>query len=309
MLFQQAIIVRDKTRLELLVEKFNTKEQAKFYLTCSGLDFGIYETEHETFYRALANLKTSLSVFRRQKELDRSFLPTYIFAPQDMIFVLGRDGLVANVAKYVNGQPIIAINPDPETYDGPLLPFTTSSVKEIIPNAVAGNFLTTPVTMAKAHFSNGQTLLAFNDFFIGQRTHTSARYSLSFKQHKENQSSSGIIVSTGAGSSGWMSSVFNMVSHISSYYFYQQGQTFCEQMDWDCNKLLFAVREPFRSQTSSLDTAFGEITEENDLLIESHMAENGVVFSDGMEKDAFSFNAGTKVRIKIAKEKAILVRK
>ncbi|MDR2365373.1 MAG: hypothetical protein LBD68_05900, partial [Zoogloeaceae bacterium] len=55
-----------------------------------------------------------------------------------------------------------------------------------------------------------------NDFFIGQRTHVSARYILKHAGTQEPQSSSGVIVSTGMGSTGWMKSVIAGAARISS---------------------------------------------------------------------------------------------
>jgi hypothetical protein len=59
-------------------------------------------------------------------------------------------------------------------------------------------------------------LLAVNDFFTGQRTHVSARYIIKHGGLKEPQSSSGVIVSTSLGFSGWMKSVLAGASRISS---------------------------------------------------------------------------------------------
>ena len=61
---------------------------------------------------------------------------------------------------------------------------------------------------------DGQRLLAFNDLFIGARTHVSARYRVEYAGKQEQQSSSGLLVSTGAGSTGWLSSVMNMPSAV-----------------------------------------------------------------------------------------------
>lgn len=305
--FEQAIIVRSKTRLEQLIERFNTKAQAEFYIQRSGMDFKIYENEHNNFYTALDELTRLVKVFRKYKVLDRSFLPNYIFTSQDLILVLGQDGLVANTAKYVKGQPIVAVNPDKKTYDGILLPFTVETVPAILDKILKNDFKTTAVTMAKAQFSDGQSLLAFNDFFIGPKTHTSARYFINFDGFREQQSSSGIIVTTGAGSTGWMSSVFNMVNGISCFYHHDNDME--EKMKWDSKMLAFAVREPFASKTSGATLCFGEITNDSELVVESLMPENGIVFSDGIEADAIQFNSGMKVTVSIAKEKAILVSK
>lgn len=306
MAYEQAIIIRNKTRLEQLIERFTTKEQARFYLSRSGLDFNVYEEEHNAFYRSLDTLQESLQVFKKQRDLDRSFLSNYIFTKQDLIFVLGQDGLVANTAKYVNAQPIVGVNPDPQRYDGLLLPFNTDMIRKKADALSEGRFASSGVTMAKAQFSDGQSMLAFNDFFIGPRTHTSARYILHHHKRAEQQSSSGILVSTGAGSTGWMSSVFNMVNKVSSHYSCEQDHI-SEQLEWDTDRLLFAVREPFKSKTSSLDLTFGEIREGNELLVESQMAESGVVFSDGIESDAIKFTTGMSVTVSVAKEKANLV--
>ncbi len=305
MAFEQAIIVRSKTRLEQLVERFNTKAQAKFYIEHSGMNFQIFEDEHEVFYAAFEKLNELVSVFKRYKVLERSYLPNYIFAPSDIIFVIGQDGLVANTAKYVKGQPIVAINPDEKSYDGILLPFNLSSVQAIIAKINKGNYSTKAVTMAKAEFNDGQTLLAFNDFFLGPKSHTSARYILKLGKREEQQSSSGIIISTGAGSTGWMSSVFNMVSGVNIFH---NGLGLNEQkMDWGSNNLIFAVREPFISKTSKASLSYGHIEPSQSLIVESLMPDNGIVFSDGIEADAIKFNSGSKVKFSRANEKANLV--
>src|SRR5437588_627039 len=80
--------------------------------------------------------------------------------------------------------------------------------------AVHGVFRLRNVSMARAQLNDGQTLYAVNDLFIGQRTHVSARYRLSFQDRGEDHSSSGIIVSTGAGSTGWLRSVLTGAAGI-----------------------------------------------------------------------------------------------
>ena len=53
---------------------------------------------------------------------------------------------------------------------------------------------------------------------------------------------------------------------------------------------------------------FGPVTTETPLILESRMAENGVIFSDGIEKDFFRIlNLGTQAVIDIAERKGVLV--
>ncbi len=305
MIFEQAILIRNKTRLEQLIERFNTKAQAEFYIERSGGNFDFYEKEHEAFYKALDVLQKELQKFPKYKILDRAFLPNYLFTKQDLIVVLGQDGLVANTAKYVNGQPIAAFNPNPDAYDGILLPFKVKQAKQVFKALEEDKYRTKKITMAEAVFNDGQRLLAFNDFFIGPKTHVSARYKIKYLGIEEVQSSSGVLVSTGAGSTGWMSSVFNMAEGIFDYH-NQTYDHFQKTMNWETKELMFVVREPFLSKTTGASICFGKIGD-NQLELESLMPEGGVVFSDGIEADAIPFNAGATVNIGIAAEKANVI--
>ncbi len=306
MQFERAIIIRDKTRLEQLIERFNSKEQARFYIERLGSDFDHFQDEHDQFYKSLKIVENKVSSLFKTKTLNRSFLPTYIFTAEDLIIVIGQDGLVANTAKYVNGQAIIAINPDPGQYDGVLLPFNSNNFITGVNDLAKDSAILKSVTMAEARLQDGQRLLAFNDFYIGASSHVSARYFISFQGKKEFQSSSGIIISTGAGSSGWLSSIFNMAYNMNQF----TGQKTKHQqakLDWDAQKLIFVVREPFMSQVTQVGIGFGTITNNQPLEIQSEMLNNGIIFSDGIEADFLSFNAGSKVTVGVAKEKAVLV--
>ena len=300
MKLENAVIITNKTRLESLIERFNTKAQAKFYIEHSGGDFSDYEDEHQIFKESLSIVVEKLSAHFKCKVIDRSFLPNYIFSEKDLPVVLGQDGLVANTAKYVKGLPIFAINPDNSRYDGILLPYNMKSFSEEIPRIIASRINCNDITMAQATLNDGQTLLAFNDFFIGPSSHISARYNIRFGSNNENQSSSGIIVSTGAGSTGWLSSICKQVSGMS------KKRTEID-MTWDQNQLFFVVREPFESKYSSANIVSGFVDEAHPLTIESFMPQKGVIFSDGIEKDFLNFNSGAIVKIGIADTKAHII--
>ncbi|MDT7833332.1 sugar kinase [Flavobacteriaceae bacterium S356] len=306
MKFERAIIIRDKTRLEQLIERFNSKAQAKFYIEKSGGNFEYYEVENDTFYNSLSKVQYSIAKSLKYKTIDRSFLPTYIFTEKDLIFVIGQDGLVANTAKYINGLPIIGVNPDSERYDGVLLKYNPEDLSVVIKNVLNGKYKTSQITMAKAALNDGQILLAFNDFYIGADSHVSSRYNIEFNGKRERQSSSGVLISTGAGSTGWLSSVFNMVNNINGQYSNKKTE-YNKRLNWDDDLLVFVVREPFASKTSERSLGYGLITKNRTLKIESNMPTRGVIFSDGIESDFLNFNAGSVVEIGIADEKASLI--
>ena len=161
------------------------------------------------------------------------------------------------------------------------------------------------ITMAEARLKDGQRLIAFNDLFIGARTHISARYRLSYEKKTENHSSSGIIVSTGAGSSGWLSSIFNEAAGIASFFGREPMESV--HVQWEEERLVFVVREPFISRQSQAGIVAGMLTPETPLAIESQMPTAGVIFSDGIEADGLDFNSGAIATIGIAPERANLV--
>ena len=304
MSIEYAIIVRNKTRLESLIERFNTKAQTKFYIESLGGNFMDYQREHDTFYRALESLQNELSKTLKNKTLERDHLPNYIFAENNLIIVIGQDGLVANTAKYSNGVPIVAVNPDKDRYDGVLLPYDTQNFMGAITEVLESKQEVRKVRFAEAKLNDGQQLLAFNDLFIGAASHTSARYKISFGENSEDHSSSGVIISTQAGATGWLSSIFNMAYGVAGLF---EHQLSLKRPQLNSNELLFAVREPFESVRTQIGITAGRIPSSKELIIESYMPRNGVIFSDGIEKDFLKFNSGAIARIGVSDAYANLV--
>lgn len=304
MKFEYAIIVKNKTRLESLIERFNTKAQAKFYIERLGGNFEDYEIEHETFHNSLVSLQTQLSKSIKNKTVERVYLPSFIFSEKNLIIVIGQDGLVANTAKYSNNCPIIAVNPDKERYDGILLPFDTTNFLNGVENVIKNQYNSRTVRFAEAKLNDGQRLLAFNDLFIGASSHISAHYKISFNSKTEEHSSSGLIVSTPAGSTGWLSSIFNMAYGVTNLF---EKNLKPKRPKLKDSELLFAVREPFQSIRTQTGITTGIIRNQNHLKIESLMPTSGVIFSDGIETDFLKFNSGSIATIGIAPETAKLV--
>ena len=165
------------------------------------------------------------------------------------------------------------------------------------------------ITLARADLNDGQSLLAVNDLFIGQKTHVSARYILEYKSQCERQSSSGIIVSTGLGSTGWFKSILEGASKIVNGCANNTSISVKkdDKFTWNSEFLYYTVREPYPSKTTQSNMVFGKISKGNSFKIKSLMSENGVIFSDGVENDFLNFNSGSEVTISIADKKGLLV--
>jgi len=302
--------------------------------------FAEYEAEDRAYRLTLALIRKELDFGLPVRPLDRTLVPSFDFWNTAVVLVVGQDGLVANTAKYVRDLPIIGVNPDPTRYDGVLLPFQPTEARAAVQRVLAGRAETQSVTLAEVNLGNGQRMLAFNDFFIGCASHASARYTLEVGGRCEPQSSSGVLVSTGAGATGWLSSVFNMAEGV--WRLIQgrgDGQTnegradravgdggphgsaveggavgtspvararapFLQRSE---RRLAWAVREPFISKQSGATLVAGILGEGEELVLESLMPQRGIIFSDGIEDDFLDFNSGTIARVGVSAQSANLV--
>lgn len=308
------VLVFRETRLEELKARFNTVSQARFYVQSVGGDFLDYEREDAAYQEAVRDAAEALGRLGRVQKVHRRFLPNFVFGANDLVVAVGQDGLVANTLKYLDRLPLIGVNPEPARYDGQLLPFQVRDLAKIVPEVFRLKRPLRPVTMAKATLNNGQVLHAVNDLFIGPKSHSSARYTLRLDDRTERHSSSGVIVSTGLGSTGWLTSLLTGATAVAAAFRNQQQSRGSRaapvaplRVPWDAPELYFTVREPFPSKTTGASLVFGRITADGPLEIESHMAERGVIFSDGIEADFLDFNAGTRAVIGIAERRGLLV--
>ncbi|MCR5126339.1 MAG: sugar kinase [Treponema sp.] len=301
----KVVLVKRRTRYEELKKRYNTVEQARFYIEHLGADFSDYEREDAAYNFALESVRAIVRPLARLQEIDREYLPNMIFGADDIVIALGQDGLVANVMKYLSGQPLIGVNPDSARFDGVLLPFEAGDLEKLLPKVIKGSFSAKSVAMGKAESKDGQILYAVNDFFVGVGNHTSARYLIKYGKHVENQSSSGIIISTGFGMTGWHKSVMAEFRGLARAFNLSPIRE--PSYEWDRRKLTFQVREPYPSRFTQAELVYGKVSDGESLVLTSSMSENGVVFSDGIFEDAIEFNAGMEIRISVAEQTGKLV--
>src|SRR5262249_14417320 len=130
---------------------------------------------------------------------------------------------------------------------------------------------------------------------------------LTWRRQTERQSSSGVLVSTGAGSTGWLSSTQNMAAAVSGLLLQHPVDLPRLRLGWDDPRLAFVVREPFRRKASAVRLAAGLLDPGEEWRFESHMPDGGVIFSDGVEADALAFNAGAVAVVRAANRQTRLV--
>lgn len=304
---RKTVLVVRRTRLDELLARYHTLSQARFYIEHLGADFGDYLRESAAYAAALQAVVQALEARGRYQIVERALVPNFVFGADDIVVALGQDGMVANTMKYLDGQPLIGINPEPSRWDGVLLPFAPADLAAVLADVARGRRPTRAVTLAEARLSDGQVLRAANDLFIGPRSHTSALYDIALGERRESQSSSGLIVATGLGSSAWIKSIVTGSMGIARAVRGTADGFDYQPFDWDARRLDFAVREPFPSRSSTAELVYGQVTQDQPLTLRSRMPDHGVIFSDGMEADYLQFTAGMEATIGISQRQGCLV--
>ncbi len=285
----RVVFVTRETEYELLLARHATKDQARFFLETRGQKLIDVEDRHRHFQVMMHHCRAAVRNDWRQTVVKRSDFDRFLFGPEDIIVALGQDGLVANIAKYLDGQPVIGVNPDPDIYDGILVRFSPDKFCQTIAKGIVDTLSFDQRAMVKAELDNGEKLLALNEIFIGHGTHQSARYQICVHGQSEHHSSSGLIVATGTGATGWARSMMESAGiHI--------------PLPPGGSQLGYFIREPFPSVSTGTSIRNGVLEKNEILTLTSRMNEGGAIFADGMEKDNLSFDWGRIVRISIAEQ-------
>jgi NAD kinase len=292
----RVVVVTRATDYEALLVRHATREQARFFLETRGQDLEAVEATHRRFHEALAIVLSTIPAKWRRARVDRADLSRFLFEPDDVVVALGQDGLVANLAKYLDGQPVVGLNPDPARYEGILVPHPPEQTGVLIHAAAEDEIASEGRTMVEARLDDGQRLLALNEVFAGHLSHQSARYRIRWRRRTERHSSSGVIVTTGTGATGWARSIARQRREPPPL----PGPT--------DPALAFFVREPFPSVATEAGLDAGVVRAGESLEIVSEMNEGGVLFGDGIEADRLAFGWGVRARISVSEVRLRLVR-
>lgn len=292
----RVVVAYRPTEWMQLVDRHATPGQARFYLESRGWDVDVVLERHARQAWALGRVEAAIPVQWRRARIERRDFAGFLFEPDDVVVAVGQDGLVPNLAKYLAGQPVIGVNPDPTRYEGTLVRCPVDAVGDAIADVVGGRAGVDERTMVEARLDDGQRLLALNEVFVGHRTHQSSRYTLHCGEASEHQSSSGLIVATGTGATGWARSIA------------QERRTALAMPAPGDAGLVFFVREAWPSVDSAATLTEGLIAPPATLRVTSEMDGDGVVFGDGIEADALPVGWGQAVDVGVASERLRLVR-
>lgn len=287
-LMPRVVVDHRHTEYDELLAQHGSHGQAEFYLTTRGRAIAEVEQRHALQQQALSQVEAAIPLGWRQGRVERTDLPRFLFAPEDVVVVVGQDGLVANLAKYLRGQPVIGINPDPARNPGILVPLSPEVAGDALRGVVSGSVRLEDHTMVAASADDGQRLLALNEIFVGHRSHQTARYTVRTPDGRsERQASSGLVVGTGTGATGWCRSIWQ--ERASRLTLPSAGE----------RQLVWFTREAWPSPATGASLTEGLVSEPLVLSVESDQL---VSFGDGLEGDHLTLRWGQRVEIGVAAE-------
>ena len=281
----RVVVVSRRSELDELLIRHGTIAAAAYFLRQRGRDLDEVMARHEALQAALTTVGAAVPPAWRRGLVTRDDLPRFLFAPEDVVVAVGQDGLVANVAKYLDGQPVIGVDPEPGRNPGVLVRHTADTVGSLLK---AGEYTTRDLTMVAATLDDGQELLGLNEVYIGHPTHQSSRYLLSTSDGQaERQSSSGVVVGTGTGATGWCASIA------------RQRADSPDLPGPEEPALCWFVREAWPSPATGVALTSGRLVAGDALMVTSE-GERGVIFADGVETDHLTLAWGQRVTIGIS---------
>ena len=289
----RAVLVHRTTEYEELLARHGTHGQAAFFLSSRGRSIDEVARRHERTRQALADVAAAVPLQWRHSRVERADLDRFLFAPEDVVVVVGQDGLVANAAKYLSGQPVVGIDTDPGRNPGVLVRHRPADAAALLRAAVAPGGRADELTMVEAVADDTQRLLALNEIYLGPSGHQTARYRLgtgpadSPASPAESQASSGVLVGTGTGATGWLRSLW------------QERRSALALPGPTDPRLLWFVREAWPSPATGTSLVSGELGRGQGLRLTVE-SDRLVVFGDGMEADALELTWGQTVRLGIS---------
>jgi NAD kinase len=288
----RAVLVHRRSEYEELLARHATARQVEFFLAQRGRSVDAVRERDDLLREAVHQVSAAIPAPWRRGEVERADLSRFDFAPEDVVLVVGQDGLVANVAKYVTGQPVVGFDPEPGRNPGILVPHRPDAAGAALARAVRGACV--GLTMVEATSDSGETLRALNEVYVGQPGHQSARYELRVGEATEPQSSSGLLVGTGTGATGWLRSAW------------QERHSALVLPLRDEPSLAWFVREAWPSPATGTSYTEGLLTRGGELEVVS-ASDRLVCFGDGIEADALTISWGQRLRVAVSDTRLRLV--
>lgn len=288
----RVVVVTRRTELDELLARHGSRGQVEFFLRTRGRTMEEVDRRAAALAEAVAEVAAAVPTDWRRGAVERAELDRFLFTPQDVVVAVGQDGLVANLAGYLDGQPVLGVDPEPGRNPGLLVPHRPRDVAGLL----RGPRELDRRTMVEVGTDDGQVLRALNEVYVGHPGHQSARYRLAVPDGRtERQSSSGVLVGTGTGATGWCASV--RLATRSALDLPAPTE----------RRLAWFVREAWPSPATGTDLTEGDLTGGG--LVLTGETDGLVAFGDGIERDRLTLSWGQSATVRLSTRTLATVRR
>ncbi len=282
---ENIIVVPKLSRLEYDMHRHGlTEEEAVVRYRKRGEDAERILGSHRRQKKALAVLEKFLN---KEQFVPRERLTKEIAGNAELIVAFGGDDNFKAVSHYADDTPVMGINSDPETSEGALTYFVAGGFESVAKNLREGKYKVEEWTRLEAEIDGNPATPATSEYFLGESKRTKmSKHILEFGGKKEKQGCSGLLVSTGAGSTGWYSSAHRCRLGGSV--------TFPRTVDY----AKFVATEPYMGRLYRYSMLEGVLKKGDELVVQSLNDNCGILESDSV--DAFEFNREARAAIRIS---------
>ena len=236
---------------------------------------------------ALNHIKETLKKYGiKYKIRKREKLKEKFFKNRDLILAFGGDGTFLMASHGVLGKvPMLGINSDPSSKEGFFMNANKDDFEKKIKRVINNDFQIKKLHRLEAYIGKKRIPdLALNEYYVAsEKPYHTARYYLTVRGKRERQKSSGVLVSTAAGSYAWTKSAGGKELPLCS------------------DDFEYIIREPYCGRTAAKCRLFNDILRKDEKVIIEFELGNGIIIADSTATE-HKFKTGEKVTIKLSKK-------
>ncbi len=233
-----------------------------------------------------------MELLRKKKILHRSIsrleVNHEIIKGRDMIIIVGGDGTFLKTAQFTtNGTPFLCINADPQNTEGFFSGATKKTCEAKLESILRGKIKPKKLWRLVAKLNGKEIESCLNEYYVGQqKPYDVSRYNMQIGSKVEEQKSSGVLISTAAGSTAWCRGAGGKVLKPEKKVFQ------------------FVVREPYVGTLLKTKKTKGILTEKETVKIVAK-TDGMIIVPDAVGKE-HQFPRNAVVEIRLAKTPILL---
>jgi NAD+ kinase len=214
----------------------------------------------------------------------REKLNKKLFENKDLILVVGGDGTFLMASHFVFDKTLMfGVNADPSCKEGFFMSADKDDFEKKFNKIRKNKFKVKKLYRLEAFIGKKKIPeLALNEFYVAsEKPYHTARYYINIKGKKERQKSSGVLVSTAAGSYAWVKSAGGKALPLYS------------------DSFEYIIREPYCGRTAAKCKLLNQVLKRNEKVVIEFEVGKGIIIADSTAAE-YRFKAKQKVTVKVS---------